>query len=63
MRISCVILQRRLPRRSLYEAGNLGEPPVVNFFVIGSCSVAMNELSLRRGTAFSLKRVYGEADN
>ncbi len=40
MRISCVILQRRLPRRSVCEIGCWGELPVGSFFVIRSCWVA-----------------------
>src|SRR6266705_23479 len=40
MRMSCVILQRRLPRRSVFESGCLGGVPVGSFFVIGSCWVA-----------------------
>ena len=56
MRMSCVILQRRLPRRSVEEEDR-GELPVLNFFVIMPCWVAMAELSLGRCPAVSLKRV------
>src|SRR6266446_2793120 len=45
MRMSCVILQRRLPRRSVLEIGFV-ELPVGSFFVINSCWVAMGKLSL-----------------
>src|SRR5229473_8175424 len=41
MRISWVIRQRRLPRRSVLEIGCFGELPVGSFFVIKSCWVAM----------------------
>jgi hypothetical protein len=42
-----VILQRRLPRRSLSEEGCLGELPVGSFFVIRSCWVARGKPSFR----------------
>ena len=46
MRISWVIRQRRLPRRSVCENGCLGRFPVEIFFVIKSCWVAKgNHLS------------------
>jgi hypothetical protein len=41
-------LQRRLPRRSVFESGCLGGVPVGSFFVIGSCWVAKGKPSFRR---------------
>ena len=45
--MSCVILQRRLPRRSVCEDG-LGGVPVGSFFIIQSCRVAKGKPSFRR---------------
>src|SRR5258708_39118254 len=51
MRINWVILQRRLPRRSVLEIGCFGELPVGNFFVIRSCWVAKGKPSFRTTAA------------
>jgi len=50
--MSCVILQRRLPRRSVCESGWLGGVPVGSFFVIGLCWVAKGKPSFRRQRCF-----------
>src|SRR5713226_9541076 len=56
--MSWVILQRRLPRRSVWAPCSLAGTPVVCFLVIKSCCVAMRAQSLRGNSALRPRREY-----
>src|ERR1700674_2504672 len=63
MRISCVILQRRVPRRSVCVNVCFGELPAGSLFVMRSCWVAMGKSFLRIQAEHYARRVYSEEDN